>query len=434
MVASMSQIYNAFAASPSFLRETLVDDKLSGNIDLEPFLKRNYGQLPIDIVSTSFSSNGRFLNATIWLDNPIYKDRHSEYLDSNVTFSMNIFSELAIADYLVTISPAPNNTWTKTLYEYEPVRRNMTEQVRRPIATEYNYTDLFVDGNRYVQLELDLNSVGLPSSYWVSFRATASKDGFDLLDHTYSQAVPPRLNRFVFNWPENLRIKAGDDFVGKVSINSTQLQTEQTFTPLDANGTDDIQVRFSPTTFKIPTDGITTADLFIQTSPELPVTNYTIPIAVDVVTTGGVRGNLSQEFITQILPPSSQLEKFSNSISRYSFYLSFIPIIATSIIALSLSRIIKAKSAVLENLSMTDVITIDASVIVGVLFFLTLGGSEVSSGNNLYMGILTASIVYPFALSAIRAVIKGAAIYGVRLMLSGFIYLMISIGLIAFLR
>jgi hypothetical protein len=347
---------------------------------------------------------------------------------------MFIFSKLGGSDYSLMISPAPNKTWTKVLYEYEPYRGDMIEQTVKPIAIEYNYTDFFVDGNRYVMLDLDLNSIGLPGSYWVSFRTSANKDGLNMVDRIYSLAVPPRLNEYSFNWPENLRIKAGEEFVGKLSINSTQLQIESTFTPLDANATDDIQVSFSPRSLQIPENGITTADLIIQTSPELPVGNYAIPIAVDVFTAQGIRSNFSQEFIAQIVPASSQLEKFSTSISRYSFYLSFVPIIATSIIALSLSRLIKTKSKVFENLSMTDIITIDASVIVGVLFFLTLGGSEVSSGSNIYMGILTASIVYPFALSAIRAVVKGAAEYGIRFMLSGFIYLMISIGLIAFLR
>jgi hypothetical protein len=347
---------------------------------------------------------------------------------------MFIFSELGGSDYSLEISPAPNNTWTKVLYEYEPYREGMIEQTVKPIATEYNYTDFFVDGNRYVMLDLDLNSIGLPASYWVSFQTFANKDGLEMVDRIYSLAVPPRLNQYFFNWPEDIRIRAGEEFAGKLSINSTQLQVESTFTPLDANLTDDIHVSFSPRSLQIPENGITTADLIIQTSPELPVGNYTIPIAVDVFTVQGVRSNISQEFIAQIVPASSQLEKFSTSISRYSFYLSFVPIIATSIIALSLSRLIKTKSKVFENLSMTDIITIDASVIVGVLFFLTLGGSEVSSGSNIYMGILTASIVYPFALSAIRAVVKGAAEYGIRFMVSGFIYLMISIGLIAFLR
>ena len=416
ILSCISQICNTFAQSPSFLRETLLDFNSTGSIDRVPILKSQYSDLPIDFVSTSFTSNGRILNGTIWLENPIYEDRHSEYLVSNLTFIMQIMNDPPIADYTVVIFPAPNETWTKVLYEHEPFRGNMTEQIRKPVVTEYNYTNFFVDGKKYIQFDLDLYRVGFPGSYWVTFRTQANKDGFDLYDATFSQTVPPRLNRYLFNWPENIRIKAGDEFVGKFSINSTQLQTEQTYILRDANETDGIQVGFNPPSLEIPKDGITTADLIIQTSPELHVANYTIPIDVEAITPRGARSNLSESFIAQIVPASSELEKFGNSLSRYSFYLSFIPIIATSIIALSLSRVIKTKSSVFANFSMTDLIAIDASIIVGVLFFLTIG-SELSSGSNIYMGILTASIVYPFAISAIRAVIKGAS--GIRYKVHG---------------
>ncbi len=54
--------------------------------------------------------------------------------------------------------------------------------------------------------------------------------------------------------------------------------------------------------------------------------------------------------------------------------------------------------------------------------------------NSLTIGLLTASIVYPFAISAIRVVIKGSAEPGLKFMIIGFIYLMIAIVIIAFLN
>ena len=229
ILSCISQICNALVVSPSFLRETWIDDKVSGNIDQEPYLRRNYSHLPIDVVSSSFTSNGRFLNATLWLDNPIYEERHSESLDSNVTFMMTL-SLTYCCDYLVTISPGPNKTWTRVLYEFEPIMRGF-ERTLKPVATEYNYTDFFADGNRYVKLDFDLNSIGLPSSYWVSFRTFANKDGLDLNDRIYNHAVPPRLNRYFVNWPENLRIRAGEEFVGKLSINSTDFNSTNIYSP-----------------------------------------------------------------------------------------------------------------------------------------------------------------------------------------------------------
>jgi hypothetical protein len=407
-------------------------------MDTEPFLRNKYGHLlPIDILSTSFFSDGRILNGTIWLENPITDARHSDYVNSHLNFTMNIRGQEDIYNaYQVVIYPEIDGTWTKVLYEYEPYVFGEQPQIKKPLEIAYNYSGFFHDGDRYIDLSLDLTRIGLPDSYWVSFATAAKKDVFTLQDYVYSRLVPPRLNRLTFNWPEDFVVRAGEESRQKILVNSTGLLSLQMITPEDANKTDGIQVSFIPSSFKVPRDGITKVDLLVKSSDAVPVRNYSLPIRINEVTEAGVTGNYTESLIIQIAPPLSSLEKFSNSLSTYAFYLSFIPLIITSIIALALSRIINTKTSVFSNLSITDIITIDASVIVGVLFFLTLGGEELSSGatDRLYIGILTASIVYPFAISAVRVVVKGSPEYGMRFMISGFIYLMISIALIAFLR
>jgi hypothetical protein len=84
------------------------------------------------------------------------------------------------------------------------------------------------------------------------------------------------------------------------------------------------------------------------------------------------------------------------------------------------------------NLSKVEVLTIDASVIVGVLIFLTL-----SEGFEIYeqtqITIVTANIIFPFAISAVLAV-RNSDKFAIRLMVAGFINLMISVILIAIMR
>ena len=53
---------------------------------------------------------------------------------------------------------------------------------------------------------------------------------------------------------------------------------------------------------------------------------------------------------------------------------------------------------------------------------------------NLTVGLLTASIVYPFAISTIRVLVKGSAEYGIKFMVLGFAYLMVSLVILAFLH
>lgn len=85
-----------------------------------------------------------------------------------------------------------------------------------------------------------------------------------------------------------------------------------------------------------------------------------------------------------------------------------------------------------EVLSKTEVIAIDASVIVGVLFFLTISEGFAISEQT-HITIVTANIVFPFAISAVLEVINREK-FAMRLMIAGFINLMVSVILIAIMR
>jgi YVTN family beta-propeller protein len=92
-------------------------------------------------------------------------------------------------------------------------------------------------------------------------------------------------------------------------------------------------------------------------------------------------------------------------------------------------------------LSKFEIITIDASVIVGVLIFLTftqgLGIDKQTQINtnssNIVFSLITAIIVFPFAISAV-VTMRNYDKFAVRLMIVGFINLMIGIFLIVALR
>ena len=79
-------------------------------------------------------------------------------------------------------------------------------------------------------------------------------------------------------------------------------------------------------------------------------------------------------------------------------------------------------------LSRGEILTIDATVIIGVLIFLSFTeGFETSE--QYQINVITASIVFPFAISAIIGVTKNEK-FATRLMIAGFINLMISVILI----
>jgi YVTN family beta-propeller protein len=83
-------------------------------------------------------------------------------------------------------------------------------------------------------------------------------------------------------------------------------------------------------------------------------------------------------------------------------------------------------------LSRGEIVTIDATVLIGVLIFLTFTeGFEPSE--QYQINVITASIVFPFAISAIIGVTRREK-FATRLMIAGFINLMISIILIAVMK
>ncbi len=85
----------------------------------------------------------------------------------------------------------------------------------------------------------------------------------------------------------------------------------------------------------------------------------------------------------------------------------------------------------LADISNTDILGINVAVIAGVLIFLSLEGFEESEETQI--SVVTANIVFPFAISAIVTLIKFNK-FGIRLMIAGFVNLMVSIVLIAFMR
>jgi YVTN family beta-propeller protein len=85
-----------------------------------------------------------------------------------------------------------------------------------------------------------------------------------------------------------------------------------------------------------------------------------------------------------------------------------------------------------EIVSRADIITINASVIAGVLVFLSiLEGFKENEQSQI--SFITATIVFPFAISAVLAITRREK-FAIRLMIAGFINLMISVTLIALMR
>jgi DNA-binding beta-propeller fold protein YncE len=130
-------------------------------------------------------------------------------------------------------------------------------------------------------------------------------------------------------------------------------------------------------------------------------------------------------YIANFLTPIGVINQISPFLSIGAlFVVTAMSLIGSRRSAVSLSN---NKSS---TLSREDIIMTDATVIIGVLVFLSLSGSNGSEQSQI--NIITAGIVFPFALSAMSSTI-GNNVLGGRLMIAGFINLMISMILVSIL-
>ena len=276
--------------------------------------------------------------------------------------------------------------------------------------------------------------------------------------------VPNLTNLVKYNWPnffDPLKLRAGEAKSIEILVESTDLYTDTFNFISDADESDGFTLNFEPSRIYLPHNGVAKTELIIKAANNISDGQYILPIQRQLLTSEGVLDSPINETINvEILPPESIIEDASHLLQANSSLSAFMPLIITSLVGLVLFKFIEKKSTPLASLTSGEVIAIDVSVIVGVLIFLTIGGVELSpstvdmpydsssatteefsreddqddSGINLTVALLTASIVYPFAISAIRVLVKGSAEYGIKFMIIGFAYLMVSLVIIAFLH
>ena len=220
----------------------------------------------------------------------------------------------------------------------------------------------------------------------------------------------------------------------KLFINTTDLAFKERLFFSDTNSSDGVHLLFSPNPVTVESTGITYTSAMVKVDDNVYtglLTKINKIISISAKTTNNLTVARQDTVLLPIdvLPPLSVGEILVETNLTY-----VIPIGATAVIILWLSKKIdKIKNYKLLNVE--DLLTVDASVIAGVLIFLTIGSADVFSGTIQRVGVLTASIVFPFALAAIRTLMKGEIeAYGVKFTVAGFVYLMTSVIVIGFVN
>jgi hypothetical protein len=424
--------------------------------------------LPVDITGITYLSSEETFNATLWLDYPLYDNKYSDYVDANLTFIMFIY-DIIREEYSTNIEPTNfiyiypelDGNWTYKFFEADPFGDRFFEADPyertngRLIESNYNYNNFYQNGKKFVHIPFNLNYLGNPEKFAVSFTMIVDTDYSELnflknkgkeflIDTTNWDSIPPGELLITFKEPAKIKVAAGE---GKkveepISINSMGLNVEERMILSDGNKTDGIDLSFNPSEIDLPLNGTRYTEMIIhETSKELKPKIYN---AISVNVTRGLinASNLSDlldlvnytEAVTiEILNPLTFVDRLNNFLI-YNYGLFIIPLGITTIFAIFVSKRVN-REGVLNKIGIDDLLSIDGSVIVGVLVFLTLGTLGSNQGMAFTLtAILTSTIVFPFALSAIATLLGRPIETSIKLTIPGFIYLMVSIVLVAYIQ
>ena len=212
-----SLFQNAQAASPSFSRR-----EAAGNShNLFDIWNNQTVNDPsyIDIKSVNYFSDGRHLNATIWLDSfePIPPAEHDNvnygmYFDADFNSSTGVKG----IDYKAEISwDKKNQTWTRVFEEWG-TNTTSPKTLSKELAKNF-----FENGSSYVTLSADLDLMISPDRYRVAFYAETLDGGFtSIVDGTDWVSIPPSEYTLSIS-PSPLRLRQNDPSTVEVMINSS---------------------------------------------------------------------------------------------------------------------------------------------------------------------------------------------------------------------
>jgi hypothetical protein len=261
VILYLSSIHELIAISPSFPRLEIIDPASDLCLFVSDICGYN-GTGSSDIRAINYISDGKFLNATLWLAS--FNNNTTPGIEKAYGILINADSDnktgMLGIDYKVEILSI-NGTWTKIIEEWSS---NGDVKTLSDI-TPYNET-FFEEGRAYVMLSADLSVIHSPSRYKVIFYAEEENTvgNPDYIDHTNWINIPP--SEFIISTsPNSLLLKPGEDDFIKLQVNSTiGIELEANLYHSQKESADDVSVDFIPPVIRIPPYGTSMSRLQIN--------------------------------------------------------------------------------------------------------------------------------------------------------------------------
>jgi hypothetical protein len=266
---SVVQVPKKYTAFPIPIHHHTI--KLAKN-STECKMEQRYPRPP-GISAVSYISNGKTLNATLWLSNPLIQPPSNAsawwrppftqipWFSIRYVMSIHVISayDIGSLDYAVGIEwNIRNNTWTKTTSLFSPL---LDQKV---LNSKYNYPVPL--GKKYIDLSFDLGSINYPNLYDVLFAAHDDyvKDGTlcrmaDVASRVY--VPPPEFS--ITAQPNTVTLRPGNDTNVQLKVTSNIAIKSQVSLLLN-NSPKDIQTSIIPNETSLPPNGLATPSLSIK--------------------------------------------------------------------------------------------------------------------------------------------------------------------------
>ena len=303
--------YQAYAESPSFVRQIIIDSPddwfVLRTSEKSVFVNGADGKkylIPTgenatqcapeqyrfpDISSVSYFSDGKSLNATVWLKTPFIgpplnlnpgsslsppiKDVPWYRMFYGMSIGIHSAYDIEGSDYQVRyLWNIYDKNWTRIVEEMSPTNE------RKILDQKHNYISSSQRESGYIDLSLDLASVTSPEQYNVLFYTmyVFIKDGrlcgiSDISNRVY---IPPP-EYVVSPSPNPVGLRVGEEEIIELQVKAnTSLKS---YAVLSTGQIDGINANFSSRGAYVPRDGSATLPLKINASEDDKAYRYTLP-------------------------------------------------------------------------------------------------------------------------------------------------------------
>jgi hypothetical protein len=275
-------VQDAFSVPPSFQRQEITLG--SGNwFNMTSGRSASSGPNYIDIQSISYFSNGRYLNATLWLADFVTNPNDFENVNYGIYFDADSNNRTGLSgiDYKVETSWSnETRTWTRMLEEWSSNGKS------KVLGPKQNVTDFFGERGSYVTLYADLDSILSPDNYRVLFYAEvidSTNRFYWIIDSTNWISIPsPELVLTVL--PNPINLIQGEQYIAEVRINSSSADEVDVdlYVPQNSDNSKLITTRIDSEKFRIPPFGVASTPLRVYIPPDIAPTGYMIMMQANI--------------------------------------------------------------------------------------------------------------------------------------------------------